>query len=169
MKNQNLKSTLKKAGLVFAAAFAFVIFSSVDASAQWNGGGWGNNRRNDRRDDRRDRRDDRRDDRRNNGGYNNGGYNNGNYGGGYYNDMYRVAREFGYRDGVAKGREEFYEGDRYNPESTRPYKNGLNGYERRFGNKDAYKQAYRQAFLQGFRQGYGRGNNNRRNNGGWGW
>ncbi len=52
-----------------------------------------------------------------------------------------------------------------NPQGTSLYKNGLNGYDSRLRNKDAYRQAYRQAFLQGFDDGYNRNyNRNNRNN-----
>jgi hypothetical protein len=99
----------------------------------------------------------------NNGDYgDNGG--NGGYGN---NDIYRVARDQGYRDGVDHGAEHAREGKRYDPESTRHYKDGDEGYRRENGNKDAYKQAYRESFKRGYDVGfrqYSRGNNNGRTN-----
>ena len=139
-------------------------------------------RREDRRDDREDRREDRREDNGNynNNGYygNNGGYyggnngyyggNNGYYGGGGYNSLAREAQQNGYRDGYNKGIEDAREGHN-NPQGTSLYRNATNGYDRAYGNRNAYQQAYRQAFLQGFqnaqnrsRGGYGSYNRNRR-------
>ncbi|MBS1793797.1 MAG: hypothetical protein JSS81_08080 [Acidobacteria bacterium] len=170
MIKENLKRNLKRAGLLFSIFFGLMILTGINVNAQYNRDD--DNYRRDRRDDRRDRRDDRRDrrdrDRDYNGGYNNGGYNNGGYNNNYgYGYMYRIAQQNGYRDGYNKGIEEYREGDRYNPEDTRPYRNGTNGYDRSMGSKDQYKQIYRQAFLQGFRQGYGQYNN--RNNRRWGY
>jgi flagellar biosynthesis/type III secretory pathway protein FliH len=158
MNIDDIKKNLKRAGLLLSLAFGLLVLTGIDAKAQYN------NRDRDNDDyynnqDRRDRRDRRRDrDRDNNDNYgnNNGYYNNG------YNNYYRIAQQNGYQDGLNKGIEEAREGDRYNPQDTRPYKNGLNGYDRSFGNRDEYKRIYRQAFLQGFRRGYSQGNNRNR-------
>ena len=68
-----------------------------------------------------------------------------------------------------KGAEEASRNKRYNPQGTSTYKNGTNGYNGNYGNKDAYKQAYRQAFLDGYDRGYNQnnryGNRNRSING----
>ena len=84
--------------------------------------------------------------------------------GGYYGyDVYQAARDQGYRDGVDHGAEHARDGDRYNPEGTRHYKDATSGYRSGYGSKDAYKQAYREGFLRGYeagyrqRGGYGRG------------
>lgn len=79
------------------------------------------------------------------------GRNGGYYGrnGGYGNDIYRIAEQNGYNDGLRKGAEDAREGHN-NPTNTSDYKRATNGYDSRYGNKDGYKQAYRQAFLQGF-------------------
>ena len=99
-----------------------------------------------------------------NGGYPNSGYPNGGYypDGGYGNqyptyggngnDIYRIAQQNGYNDGLRKGAEDAREGHN-NPAGTSLYKNADNGYDRSMGNKEAYRQAYRQAFLQGFAEG----------------
>lgn len=76
--------------------------------------------------------------------------------GGYRNDVYRIAQDQGYRDGVDHGAEHAREGKRYNPESARHYKDANNGYRSEYGNKDAYKQAYREGFRQGYDEGYRR-------------
>jgi hypothetical protein len=183
---KNMQRTIKNTGLILSLAFGFLLLSGVTANAQYrNNDDYDRNQRRERREERRERREERRerrDDRRNNnnngyygnnGNYgNNGGYygndngyygNNGGYNNGYGNNLYRIAQQNGYRDGVSKGQEEARKGDRYNPQSTSPYKNGLNGYDRSYGNREAYKQAYRQAFLQGFDRGY----NQNRGNGGY--
>jgi hypothetical protein len=162
MIEEKIKKNMKRAGLLLSLALGLLVFTSIDAKAQYNrDDDYYRNQRRERRDDRRRDRDyDNGNYNRNNGGYygnNNGYYNNG------YNYVYRIAQENGYRDGYNKGIEEYREGDRYNPQNTSPYRNGLNGYDRNMGNKEQYKQIYRQAFLQGFRQGYNQnGNRNRR-------
>lgn len=100
------------------------------------------------------------------GGYNNGPYyRNDGYGnyGGYGNDIYRIAQQNGYNDGLRKGEEDAREGHN-NPTGTSEYKRATNGYDSRMGDRYQYQQAYRQAFLQGFSesQNNGRYNRNRR-------
>ncbi len=148
MTLSGLQNKTKKIGAAVALFFAVVFLSSASAQAQY--------------------RDDR--------GYGrNGGYNrDGGYGrnGGYGSDIFRVAGDNGYQDGLRKGADDAREGHN-NPTGTSEYKHATNGYDRRYGNKDDYKQAYRDGFLQGFdeaqrRYGNGRyGNRNRRssNNG----
>jgi hypothetical protein len=176
---KNFLQTIKNTGLILSLAFGFLILSGVTANAQYrNNDDYDRSDRRERREERRERREERRERRQErredrNGGYNgnngnygnNGGYygNNGSYNNGYGNNLYRVAQQNGYRDGLSKGQQEAREGDRYNPQSSSSYKNGLNGYDRNYGSRDAYKQAYRQAFLQGFERGY----NQYRNNGGY--
>ena len=94
-----------------------------------------------------------------------------NYPSTYGNQMYRVAQDYGYRDGVNKGAEDARDGDRYEPQRASDYKKATNGYDSDFRNKDAYKQAYRDAFVRGYDEGYNRygydnrnNRNNRRNN-----
>jgi hypothetical protein len=163
MLQEKIKKNLKRAGLLLSFALGFLVLTGVDVKAQYNRNDddyYRNQQRRDRRDDRRDRR---RDDRRRDRDYNNDDYyrNNNGYYNNSYNYVYRIAQQNGYRDGYNKGIEERREGDRYNPQDTRPYRNGLNGYNRNMGNREQYKQIYRQAFLQGFRQGYGNRNNRR--------
>src|SRR5574338_212907 len=71
----------------------------------------------------------------------------------YGNDIYRIAQDQGYRDGVDHGAQHAQEGKRYNPESTRHYKDATSGYRSEYGNKNAYKQAYREGFRQGYNEG----------------
>ena len=83
-----------------------------------------------------------------------GGY--GRYGGYGGSDIYRVAEEQGYRDGVEHGAEHAREGKRFDPESTRHYKDGDNGYRSGYGSKDQYRQVYRDSFRSGYEEGYNR-------------
>jgi len=134
MNTNKFFGNLKKIGLALSLVFGFILLSNTAASAQY--------------------RDDR--------GYGrNGGY--GNYGG-YRNDMYRIAQQYGFNDGLRKGEEDAREGHS-NPQATSLYKRATNGYDSRMGNKDAYKQAYRQAFMDGFYQAQ---NNGYYNNGRYG-
>jgi hypothetical protein len=70
----------------------------------------------------------------------------------------------GYSDGWDKGLEDGRDRDRYDPVRHGDYKDGDNGYERRYGSKDAYKNNYRAGFRQGYEDGYrdGRGGGYRR-------
>jgi hypothetical protein len=91
----------------------------------------------------------------------------GDYGGYGRNDIYRVAQEQGYRDGVEQGAEHARDGKRFDPEGTRRYKNADQGYRSEYGNKEEYKQAYRGSFRQGYEEGYRRdyrGDSNGRSN-----
>lgn len=96
--------------------------------------------------------------------YNRGDRRQGDYG--YYggrNDIYRIAQENGYRDGITHGAEHRSESKRYNPTSTRHYKDADDGYRSEYGSKDAYKQAYRDGFQRGYDEGFRRGGYGRDN------
>ena len=123
------------------------------------------NRDRDRRDHDRDRDRDRDHDRergngrygrgrlgrygqRGNGGYRNGGY--GNYG---YN-IYQVAQQRGYQDGLNTGASDAQRGQSYNPQRSHFYRDASYGYDSSYGNREQYRAVYRQGFLQGYRQGF---------------
>jgi hypothetical protein len=94
---------------------------------------------------------------------------NDRYGNVYGNNMYRVAQEYGYRDGANRGMEDGQKRKSYNPEKASAYKKGTNGYSSSYRNKDAYKRTYRDAFRRGYDEGYsryGRYNNRRYGNNG---
>jgi hypothetical protein len=181
----------KKPGGVLLALFllsGIAMISSTTAQAQWP---WGNGQNRDDRNRDRDERErrarerernredryrrDRNADNGNNGVYDpygrNGGYgrNNGRYG-----NVYEVARNQGYSDGLGTGSADAQRGQSYDPQRSHYYKNGSDGYNSSYGNRGQYQQAFRAAFLQGYREGYqrygynrGRSNNGRRNNGSW--
>jgi hypothetical protein len=84
---------------------------------------------------------------------------------GYGNQIYRVAQDYGYRDGINQGAEDARDRDRYAPDRASNYKKATNGYNSDYRNKEGYKQAYRDAFVRGYDEGYNRyGYNNNRNN-----
>ena len=138
MSSNKLHDKIKRFGIVLSLVFGFLLFSSTAAQAQY-------------RDNRGYGRNDR---------YGN----NERYG----NEMYRVAQDYGYNDGLRRGAEDMRDRDRYNPENAGDYKKATNGYDSYYGNKDEYKRAYRDAFRRGYDEGYNRYNNNNRNNGRYG-
>ena len=158
-----MKYSSRKLGgylLAFFLLFGIGAVATSTAQAQYPGD-YGRNRdyrrdRNDRR-DRDYRRDDqyRRDDRY------------GRYGN---NNIYQVARQQGYSNGLSTGAADAQRGQSYNPQRSHYWKNGTDGYNSSYGNKGQYKQVFRDAFVQGYREGYQRyaGYNRRGNNGRWG-
>src|SRR5262252_1887638 len=89
--------------------------------------------------------------------------------GGYNNNMYQVAAQQGYQDGMYTGENDAARRQNYNPQRSHYYRNG-HGDNGNYGNNGRssyqFQQAYRQGFMQGYNEGYQRyGGNNRRNNG----
>jgi len=74
----------------------------------------------------------------------------------------QVARERGYSYGMNVGAADAQRRQSYNPQRSRYWRNGLEGYNRDFENKGQYKQVFRNAFEQGYREGYQRFAYNRR-------
>ena len=72
---------------------------------------------------------------------------------------FQAARQQGYSYGMNVGAADAQRGQSYNPQRSRYYRNGANGY---------YREVFREAFLQGYRDGYQRYAYNRRN-GRWRW
>jgi hypothetical protein len=85
--------------------------------------------------------------------------NDRNYGTSYRYDSLNLARQYGYKDGFKDGADAAREGDRYHPQNSGDWQKGTNGYEDRYGSKNAYKSAYRQAYLQGYKEGFNRAGN----------
>ena len=106
--------------------------------------------RRDRRNDRNDRND-RWDDR-------SGGVNR--------QEIYRIAQQNAYSDGLRHGQDDRRRNRNYNYSDSNDYRNATRGYRSEYGDRETYRQAYRQGFQQGYNDGY-RGNNtgNRR----WPW
>jgi hypothetical protein len=53
-------------------------------------------------------------------------------------------------------------GQSYNPQRSRYYRDGMQGYNSYYGNRGQYRQIFRSAFLQGYREGFQRYAHNRR-------
>lgn len=131
-------------GLFLLLGIAVASGSTVQAQYPWGRDGQ----------DRRDR-DDRRNrdwgcDDRNRRGY---GY-----------DIYRIAQNQGYEDGLNTGANDARRGQSFDPQRSHFYKNATDGYNSSYGNRDAYKQAFRNGFLSGYHEGYRRYGGNRRRN-----
>jgi hypothetical protein len=153
MNSNRLQNKIGRVMLVFSLLFGVAVVSSMTAQAQYP---WGRDRQ-DRRDRDRDR-DYRRDRDRNRD-------NRGN-GRGYGYDIYQIAQNQGYQDGLNTGANDANRGQSYDPQRSHYYRNATYGYNSSYGNREAYKQAYRNGFVQGYREGFRRyGGNRRRNNG----
>jgi hypothetical protein len=75
----------------------------------------------------------------------------------------QVARQQGYSYGMNVGAADAQRGQSYNPQRSRYYRDGSQGYNSYYGNRGQYRQVFRSAFLQGYREGFQRyASNNRR-------
>lgn len=80
----------------------------------------------------------------------------------------QVARQQGYSWGMNVGAADAQRGQSFNPQRSRYYRDGSQGYSSAYGNRGQYRQIFRDAFLQGYREGFQRyAYNNRRNGGRW--
>lgn len=123
-----------------------------------------NDRWYDRWDDRDDRRGNRRDDRWNDRDGRNwpGRRDDDNYGNNARQELYRIAQQNGYRDGVRRGQEDRNRNRRSDFDNHREYREAINGYRNEYGARAYYQQAYREGFRSGYDDGYRRVNNGRR-------
>jgi hypothetical protein len=91
---------------------------------------------------------------------------------GRYGNVYQIAANQGYQDGLSTGSNDAQRGQSYNPQRSHFYRNGHGGYggygnNGRYGDRYQYQQAYRDGFLRGYDEGfrryggYNRGRNNR--------
>ena len=119
--------------LAFFLLFGIITVASSSAQAQW-----GRDR------DRRERRSERREERyeRRQG--------------------LQVARERGYSYGMNVGAADAQRRQSFNPQRSRYWRNGMEGYDDDFGNRGQYRQVFRNAFEQGYREGYQRYASDRR-------
>jgi hypothetical protein len=88
----------------------------------------------------------------------------GNRGG--YRDY---AFDNGFRDGYREGFDAARDRRRYEPLREKRYREGDNGYNRRYGPREFYKAYYRDGFRAGYEQGFreGRYRGDRRGQGPW--
>ena len=82
------------------------------------------------------------------------------------NGGYQVARDRGYQDGLYTGQSDAQRGQNFNPQRSRYYRDATDGYDRYYGNRDAYRQAFREAFVRGYEDGFRRNRGNNRGNNG---
>lgn len=74
----------------------------------------------------------------------------------------QAARQQGYSWGMNVGAADAQRGQSYNPQRSRYYRDGIQGYSSAYGNRGQYRQVFRDAFLQGYREGFQRYAYNRR-------
>lgn len=70
---------------------------------------------------------------------------------------YSPAGQRGFEAGYREGRKAARSNDRYDPRREKKYRQGDDGYNRRYGSRDRYKQEYRAAFQAGYDRGYREG------------
>ncbi len=94
---------------------------------------------------------DRRDDYRN--------YDDRNYGG--RSDIYGIAQQNGYRDGLRQGEDDRQHRRGFDYERQSRYRDALSGYRSEYGSRDRYRDAYRAGFRSGYSEGFRRSDNYR--------
>ena len=156
MKSHYLRNKLGRIVLSLFFLISIGVLAGTSAQAQW----WPQDQRRDRDRDYRRNRD----------------YRNDRYG---QNQIYQIAVNDGYRDGVYTGQRDAQRGQNYNPQRSHFYRNGHGDNGRysnngRYGGGYAYEQAYREGFVRGYDEGFrqfsrnNRGYRNRNgNNGRW--
>jgi hypothetical protein len=99
------------------------------------------------------------------GRYGNGRDGNGGYYGNYPQPSYgryggpgygyrSPAAEYGYNEGLQKGRDDAEDHRAYDPLRQKWYREGDRHYDSRYGSRDAWANEYRQAFREGYDRGY---------------
>lgn len=66
----------------------------------------------------------------------------------------QVARDRGYSYGMTVGAADAQRRQSYNPQRSRYWRDGLEGYNRDFENRGQYRQVFRNSFERGYRDGY---------------
>lgn len=93
---------------------------------------------------------------------------------GQYGNVYQIASNQGYQDGVNTGQRDAQRGQNYNPQRSHFYRNGHGDYgdygNNGRNNRYEYQQAYRDGFLRGYDEGFRRyGGSRGRRNGNYRW
>ena len=104
---------------------------TYEGEPRYRGRDWGNRRDNRGRDDYRD-----------------GGRDN----------IYRIAQQNGYNDGLRSGEEDRSRRRGADYQRNSRYRDAMSGYRSEYGNRDQYRQAYREGFSRGYDEGYRRNN-----------
>ena len=60
----------------------------------------------------------------------------------------------GFNDGFEQGIDDARDGDRFDPIRAKDYREGDNGYDKRYGTKAQWQIAYRDGFRAGYERGY---------------
>ena len=81
----------------------------------------------------------------------------GNWRGGR-NDIYRIAQQNGYNDGLRSGQSERNSRRSFDYRNDDRYRDASNGYRSDYGNRDQYRQAYREGYQRGYEEGYRQNN-----------
>ena len=72
------------------------------------------------------------------------------------NNGFQAARQQGYSYGMNVGAADAQRGQSFNPQRSRYYRDGTQGYNSYYGNRGQYRQVFRDAFIQGYRDGFQR-------------
>jgi hypothetical protein len=83
-----------------------------------------------------------------------GTYGGPQYGGYAGRSPWDQARQIGYQDGVADGRNDRATGHSFRPTQDDNYKNASRGHNSSMGDKQTYKNAYREGYARGYPEGY---------------
>jgi flagellar biosynthesis/type III secretory pathway protein FliH len=77
-------------------------------------------------------------------------------------ELYRIASQNGYRDGLRLGRQDRARNRQSDFDNHREYRDAVNGYRNEYRAREYYQQAYREGFRSGYEDGYRRNNPGRR-------
>lgn len=70
------------------------------------------------------------------------------------NEVYRVAQQNGYREGLRQGQDDASRRRSFNYENDSRYRDASSGYRSEYGNREDYRRAFREGFRQGYEEGY---------------
>jgi hypothetical protein len=75
---------------------------------------------------------------------------------GGYGHVASPAYDIGYREGLDRGSQDARRGTRFGFERDRDYQRADKGWNRRHGNRDAYRYEFRRGYERGYREAYSR-------------
>jgi len=80
----------------------------------------------------------------------------GGWGHGRYNrtEIFRIAQQNGYRDGLRAGQEDRNRSRRVGPDRSDRFRDALSGFRSEFGDRESYRQGYRDGFRKGYEEGF---------------
>jgi len=78
-------------------------------------------------------------------------------------NVFGMAQQNGYRDGLRHGEEDRARNRRLNYQDSSDYRDASRGYRSEHGNREAYRNAYREGFRRGYEEAYRRTSNSRNN------